>query len=536
MMKFPSLCAVLTILYLLPNLSIAQESLKANFTTFELFGDELEGTPTFKGWKNETVPLILKIKSTKSEKINFKVKIGNKRVSYNAYQLAYVKGDFSSGVCGEAKKSGKFEIGYFPDRAVEIFDRCIQPDSTVHYLLLNLNISKNAKTGKYPISVEIKQGESSFTSSSQLEIIDRTLPSFAELDFKMDFWQYPLSVANYYKVDPWSDAHMKHLGVMFDQLNHINQKAVTTTVFWDIFNTSIKPLEEMMIQVRRNKDGHYSYDYSNFEKYVKLGFSKGVDQQISVHNLFPWNNFLFYFDETQDKVVSSRNLPMSSEYQKFWKAFLEDFSKYLEKKDWLEKVVFFIDERTPEQSIEISKFVKSIEPKFKMGYSGKYYEALSPYIDDYSLSSNIVLEKKVLDGRRAAGHSTTFYTSCYEKQPNMLMMSNYGDIYFILMLAKAKGYDGFLRWAFNLWSSDIVDNAIYPDLPSGDAHFVYPNGQVSLRYLIIHDALEEVLKIKSKENLPKTADMLKAHNRYFLLNIEKSRLEMIRSMKTYLND
>lgn len=536
MKDFPRRITVFILFLSLPCLLIAQEGIQAHFTTFESFGDEMKGSTSFRGWKNETVPLVLKIKSSKSEKIDFKVKIGNKRVSTNAYQLAYVKGDFSAGVCGEAKKSGKFETGKFPDRAVEIFDGCIQPDSTVHYLLLQVNIQKNAKTGKYPISVSLNQGERKFTSSSQLEIIDNTLPSFAALDFKMDFWQFPLSVAKYYKIDPWSDAHMEHLGVMFDQLHYINQKAITTTVFWDIFNTSIKPLEEMMIQIKKDKQGEYSYDYSNFEKYVKLGFSKGIEQQVSVHNLFPWNNFLFYYDETLGKVVSSRNLPMSEEYQKFWKPFLEDFSQYLENKGWLEKVVFFIDERNPEQTIAISKFVKSIQPKFKMGYAGKYYEALSPYIDDYSLSSNIVLEKKVVEARKKAGQSTTFYTSCYEKQPNMLMLSNYGDIYFILMLAKAKGYDGFLRWAFNLWSPNIMENAIYTDLPSGDAHFVYPNGQVSLRYLIIRDALEEVLKIKSKEKLPKTTEMLRAHNRYFLLNIEKSRLEMIRSMKNYLND
>src|SRR5690606_34224838 len=114
---------------------------------------------------------------------------------------------------------------------------------------------------------------------------------------------------------------------------------------------------------------------------------------------------------------------------------------------------------------------------------------------DYSLASNIVLDPNILAERKSKGFNTTYYTSCYEVQPNMLMASNYSDIYYLVMLSKARGYDGMLRWAFNRWSPQIMKSAIFSDLPSGDSHFVYPEGQVSLRYLILKDALEEVQKV-----------------------------------------
>ena len=116
------------------------------------------------------------------------------------------------------------------------------------------------------------------------------------------------------------------------------------------------------------------------------------------------------------------------------------------------------------------------------------------------------------------------------------MASNYTDIYFLIMLSKARGYDGMLRWAFNLWSPQIMKSAIFSDLPSGDSHFVYPEGQVSLRYLIIKDALEEVQKVEAMANSSKTKELLNSHTRYFLLNIEKDRINMVKTMKNYLND
>ncbi|HSJ67089.1 MAG TPA: glycoside hydrolase domain-containing protein, partial [Anditalea sp.] len=169
-------------------------------------------------------------------------------------------------------------------------------------------------------------------------------------------------------------------------------------------------------------------------------------------------------------------------------------------------------------------------------YAGRFYPSLSPHVYDYSVPVNVVMEDDVIEGRKKAGQITSLYTTCFEKQPNMLLMSNPMDIYFILMLAKSKGYDGMLRWAFNLWSPQIPNNAIYTDLPSGDAHFVYPEGQKSLRYFVIKDALEEVQKMEVQRQKRNTRDMLKAHQRYYLLNVESSRMEMIKSMKNHLND
>ncbi len=514
----------------------AADQLKGNFTYPEKFGEELPDQSVFKVWKNETLPLILKIHSSKEDPVNIEIEMNNAKVSVLTYQLAYVRGDFSAGSCGSDKINNDFASARFPDRSVPITNNIIQPDSVIHYVLIHLTVDEKAKKGSFPLNVKLQQNGQSTDINAKIEIQNQKLPDFQNLDYKVDFWQYPLVVSNYHNVKPYGQEHMQQLDVMFKQLQYINQKVITTSVFWDLYNTSIKPLEEMMIQVSKKTDGTYSYDYSNFEKYVNCGLSNGIDEQISVHNLYPWNNYFFYYDEAKKKVVSVQTLPLSDDYKNFWSSFLKDFNDYLSQKGWLEKVVFYIDEREVGQSLGVAKFIKEINPDFKIGYAGRFYKQLSPYIYDYSVPTNVVMEDVNLQSRMDTGQETTFYTSCFEKQPNMLMMSNYGDIYFLTMLAKAKGYDGMLRWAFNLWSSQIKENAIYTDVPSGDAHFVYPDGQVSLRYWIIRDALEETLKFDVKKKDIVAKQVLNAHTRYFLLNVEASRLDMVSTMKKYLND
>jgi hypothetical protein len=292
----------------------------------------------------------------------------------------------------------------------------------------------------------------------------------------------------------------------------------------------------MMIQIKKNKDGIFSYDYSNFEKLVELAASKGVDGQIAVHNLYSLNNNFFYHDEITNQVVTLNSNPMTDKYVAFWEPFLRDFSRYLIQKGWVEKVRFYVDERDPKITIGLARFIKEINPDFKIGFAGNFDEELSPYVADYSVPINRSIGGRNLEKRIASGHETTLYTGCFNTQPNMLMSSNYVDIYFLLMLAKAKNFDGMLRWAFNIWSGQIMDNAVFVDLPAGDTHFVYPEGQVSLRYWLIRDGLEEVQKANLRSNRAKTRNMIQKHNEYSLLGTENERIKMVRNMKNFLND
>lgn len=514
----------------------AHAQFNAHFTTFEDFGSKVSNKSVFKAWQNESVILPFLISTDSTKGLDFHLKVEGKNIKTEVIQLHLVEGDISAGSCGNVKKNGTFVKQMFPDRAETLVGNSFKVENSTTYGLVKIKIPEKLKSGKYQLELIFEQNGSSQKLEATIHVIDRKLPEFSALNFDMDFWQFPLSISTYYNFEPYSEEHWEQIALMFDQLKGFNQTVVTTSVFYDIYNSKIKPVEQMMIQVRKKADGSYSYDYSTFEKYVELAASKGISKEIAVHNLFPWNLTYFYFDEVSGAMKTFRAETNSQAYKDFWQPFLLDFATFLKSKNWMDKTVFWVDERDANTTALLINYIQEIEPEFKFGFSGRFSPGLSKLVYDYSLPSNIVLTADKLAERKSNGYKTTYYTSCYDVQPNMLMASNYSDIYYLVMLSKARGYNGMLRWAFNLWSTQIMKSAIFSGIPSGDSHFVYPDGQVSLRYLILKDALEEVQKADVKSNLIKTKELLNLYTRYFLLNIEKDRINMVNAMKNYLND
>jgi hypothetical protein len=516
--------------------TMAQQPLNVGFTSIYDFEDLLPENQYHTVWKGEMLLMVLKIESDANQDIHIEVSKQEDGIEIEIFELAYVLADFSAGFCGTDKAEGEFRKGRIPDRATKISDNKYTTDSTASFVLLRVEIDESIRRGDYPITIEVRQKDIAREVGAEIRVVNRRLPSLSSLDFRMDFWQYPMAVADYYSVIPWSEEHFNYLEEMFKQLKGINQKVVTTSVFWDPYNNRIREASEWMIQITKTKEGDFFYDYSNFEKYVKLAFSEGVDKQIAVHNLYPWNNNFFYYDENTKKIVTVNSLPNSPEHHAFWKPFLENFERYLHALGWLDKVMFYVDERNPEITIELAKFIMGINQDYKLGYAGAFHAKLSPYIFDYSIPSNVTLGDYQLRTRRRAGHITTFYTACFDKGANMLMTSSNVDTYFLLMLARAKGFDGMLRWAFNQWTASITENAIYSHVPSGDAHFVYPNNQPSLRYFLIQDGLEELLKVQRKSSRPRTRRILNRYTDNTLLRNQGGRIDVVERTKKYLND
>lgn len=524
---------VLGVIMLYPVDILAQE---AEIFNLEKLYDPRPSNGEFVSWKNDGILIPIRYESNNSEQVE--VSFSGLDADFQLYLLHEVLADFSAGNCGTKKKTGTFEEIMVPDRAEHKPDLTFDANGENQWLLVRLKPKSNSAAGKFPFVISFSQKRSEVDIKGHLTVKNRVLKDPDQIDFYADFWQFPLNVADYHHVKPWSEEHWEEIEKMFEMLAQINQQSITTSVFWDIYNSRVRPLDEMMIQVTKSTSGEFKYDFTIFEKFVELGIVNGVNQQISVHNLFPWNQRYFYFDEKSQEIKAVTAVPGSAEYQDFWRPFLLEFSDFLKKKNWLSKTVFFIDEKDANQSMTLINWVKEIDPKLNFGFSGRFSPAISKGVENYSVPMNVVIDPTYLKERISAKKFTSLYTSCFEKanQPNMLLTSDYRNTYFLVFLAKAKGYNGILRWAFNKWSSQINTNAIYADVPSGDAHFIYPDGQVSTRYLVLQDAFEEVAKMEAKDNVKQSREMFTSLTRYFLINIEKDRFAAVQSTKNYLND
>ncbi len=279
------------------------------FTNFENFGSKLSNNTEFKAWKNETLILPFVINADTINSLNFKVSVDAKNIKTEFIQLHLVEGDLSAGNCGEAISDGKFEKKMFPDRAEVLTSNSFKVTTTTSYGLVKLVLPDKLKSGKYPLKLSLSQNGNFQILNAVIHVIDRKLPDFSSLKYEIDFWQFPLSISTYYNIEPYSAKHWDKIALMFDQLKGINQGVVTTSIFYDLYNTSVKPMEQMMIQVCKKENGSFTYDYSLFEKYVELAASKGISKEIAVHNLFPWNLTYFYFDEASAEVKTFTSEP-----------------------------------------------------------------------------------------------------------------------------------------------------------------------------------------------------------------------------------
>ena len=519
-------------------LSFSSWGQKAEFVKLEKLYAPETSTGKFSGWKQESLLIPIRFESSSTAAVDIQISIPGLGPKLEWFEIHSVWADFSAGACGQAKVNGTFEKALIPDRARPIPTSRLEADSTVKWAILKLTLPRWAKSGDYGMDFAFIQNGKATKLTGTVKVLDRVASQVEEVAFGTDFWQFPISVADYYAVKPWTEAHLVRMDEMFQTLKGINQRSLTVSIFWDLYNTKIRPLDEMMVQVTRKENNSYSYDFSNLETYVKRAEEAGLASQISIHNLFPWNQNFYFFDEKTNQVKVINAAPNSEPYRAFFKPLSEAMSEFLEKKNWKSKTYWVIDERDPSQTINLKNWIHEIAPGFQFSFAGRLSPALAKQMEEYALPLNVSLDETQYSSRIALNGRTLMYTSCFEQpnQPNSLMTSDLRDIYFLTHLADIKGYQGILHWAYNLWSKQIKTSGIYSDVPSGDAHFVYPDGELSVRYLVFQDAIEEIGKFRLISQVKNSSTIKHSLGRYFLINVEKERFQAVEAMKAYLND
>jgi hypothetical protein len=99
--------------------------------------------------------------------------------------------------------------------------------------------------------------------------------------------------------------------------------------------------------------------------------------------------------------------------------------------------------------------------------------------------------------------TTTYYVCCGPRYPNTFMSSGPGEAFWLGAYPSMCGLDGFLRWAWNSWPQDPVQDATYWGWLAGDTYFVYPFNRSSVRFERLIDGIEvaEMVRQLRKEGV-----------------------------------
>ncbi len=470
---------------------------------FDLANAQLPKTWKGTGWKGEKLHTQLliaakkdlssvSIRSTELSGTAGKIPVGQIKMGTVGYVYA---GGFVG--CAPADKSEykdtmAADMINFASQNVELKKGVLQP------IWLSIEFPPTAKPGIYHGTVELANGQKITKLPYRVEVQDNALPEPSEWTYHLDLWQHPAAIARVENLELWSDAHFKAMGPYYEMLAKAGQKIVTTSIIEEPWGHQTYDDFPSLIKWTKKANGSWEYNYSLFDQYVDFVMSCGIREQINCYTMVPWSLNFAYYDEAMKQDTFLNAKPGSAEYTSHWSSFLKDFEQHLKQKGWFDKTVIAMDERPLEAMKHVLALVKGLNPKWKVSIAANSANIveIQDQLFEFSPAMEFQMKEDMLADRQAKGFKTTFYTCCAESHPNGFTFSPPAESAFLAWYAYAKGYDGYLRWAFNSWPEDPMTDSRFKNWSGGDTYQVYPLARTSIRFEKMIEGIQDYEKLK----------------------------------------
>jgi hypothetical protein len=357
--------------------------------------------------------------------------------------------------------------------------------------VLSVTVPTDAKPGVY------------YAGDVKITVIDRVLPPAKEWKYYLDLWQHPWAVARYNNVPPFSPAHYAAMKPLWEMLAGAGAKALTVSLLDRPWNHQCYDAYGTMVRHIKRKDGSWTFDYRLLDEYVAFGRRCGLGPDIACYTMCPWDYEVSWEDEEgRRQAVKAR--PGTPEFKEYWGAFLVDFEKHMKAKGWLDNTYIAMDERSPEDVMNIVTFINEMAPGLKVFLAGNRPPSQFKGIrlDNCCFGLSHLTDELIAEAasRRAQGMVTTFYVCCGPAYPNTMCHNEIEEAFWLGVYPAMSGLDGFIRGAWNSWPQDPMNDASYTGIgwgwKAGDTYLVYPNGAPSLRFLELRNGIVAAEKIR----------------------------------------
>lgn len=387
---------------------------------------------------------------------------------------------------------------------------------TAQPIWITIKIPKDAKAGNYfgLITIDTKEYDA-VDIPVNLEIEDIELPDPVNYKFNLDLWINPSSIAEHYELEHWSDEHWRLIKTYLEDYADKGGKNIATTIThepwhkpWlgDATRSQIEYGYRSMVAWTNTKENQWKFDYSVFDTYVSLAEEVGISGAINAYSLTPFHTKqkILYNDEATgvEKVLEVDIT--DPEYKEIWTVFLKDFRAHLKENGWFERAYLGFDEK-PEAVLHILKeIIEDAAPEFLERIVIAGHPETTTLAQNLSISYMFFpgqdLEQKAvvpvlptISERIRAGKQTTFYLCAEPAHPNTLTFSPAIEAQLVPWLAIKYKTDGYLRWAYNNWTSDTFNKPVFLHT-QGDDYYVYPgeSGPISsIRWELLKEGIED---------------------------------------------
>ncbi len=370
----------------------------------------------------------------------------------------------------------------FPDPLLDETSLTVCADAT-QPALVRVTIPRGTAPGVYNGTVALRAGAMLLRSIPLvIDVMPVTLPRVPSL--RVTNWFSSRAIAEQHRVGEWTSAHWRLLRAYADDMRAHGQT---------MFQTDLE-----LVRVTREPSGSYSFDYSLFDRWVRLFLASGLSDIELMHvgrRTTPWAWTNPFEPSPRPATISRTGDTTDVPFD----VFLTDLERHLVERGWAEHAVLHVaDEPIPENLGSwraLSRRVHAAAPRLKR------IEAVQvPDLDDdleIWVAEESCLERWY-DGYRArqqAGKMELWlYTSWLPQGAYANRLIDYPLLKTRLLPWVALRYDakGFLHWGLNQWPSD-VDPSKGLFAPGND-FIVYPGRggpRSSLRWEAFRDGVED---------------------------------------------
>lgn len=414
--------------------------------------------------------------------------------------------------------------------------------NTVQPVWLSIQVPAGTPAGKYNGTITV-QADKPYKLQVSLQVLGRVLPPASAWQFDLDLWQHPAAIARVHEVPLWSPEHYAHMKPYYEMLAAAGQKSITASIIDEPWNHQTYDDFPSLIKWIKQKDGTWKYDYSLFDEYVAFAMRSGIKDRINCYTMIPWKLSFPYYDESAGKEIVLVAKPGSIEYNTFWASMLTDFARHLKEKGWFEITSISMDERPMPDMQAVIELLKSVDPDWKITMAGDYHPEIEPEIFDYSIALSSKFSADALQRRKAQGMPSTFYNSCSSPFPNAFTFSPPAEQAWVGWYAAAQGFTGYLRWAYNSWVQNPLQDSRFKTWPAGDTYQIYPGPMTSIRFEKLKEGIQDFEKIRLlREEFQQKGDQAKLDELNHILSafeitaLEKTpAADMVQKAKAALN-
>ena len=405
----------------------------------------------------------------------------------------------------------------FPDLLMPIEDKIKVKKGEWHSIWLEYTPSGDV-VGKKNISVFLETATAVYEKSFTLEIIDKDLPPQKLLYTN---WFHNDCLCTYYDVEVFSDKYWEIVENYIKNAVAHGVNMLLTPVFTPPLDTQVggeRPTVQL-VGVTKDKNG-YTFDFTNFERYVDLCLKNGIEAFEISHLFTQWGatnapKIVATVNGKEKKIFGWETKASGKPYTEFLESFAKAFKKEVKKLGIKKRCWMHVSDEPNEKQLTSYKKAADIIRRLFPDFNS--LDALSD-IEFYKkglIKTPVCGEDEADVFRKEVKNFWTYYccTQVHSFLPNRMFSQPSQRNRVLGVLLYKYNATGFLQWGHNFWYAQYSKHPVNPyeitgangAFPSGDAFMVYPgeDGKPlnSLRHKVFHDGFQDLRALRLLEEL-----------------------------------